>query len=280
MALTAYCKKCGMEVEPGEICSRCGTRLGKNAAHAAWCVERTPVKDWMYWNSVMRLLLPAALAILLLVLVPTGISGGFNAVERMISTGFPVVLLILVAAVLAIVFVVLLLQGKELSDFVVDSRGVHETRYLPKPTKLKLVLRLKSPALMNADPGAERVLKLSERDLPWKNVARVQLWPEKCMILFYAPGWWLRVPVLCTPFSWEDVIGLIREKLGKKRKVRLPASLAVPAATAGRALRRAEPAVQQIRMEDLEPAAEELPPADVPEEAAPPAEFAREEPDA
>ena len=69
MALTAYCKKCGREVEPGEICSRCGTRLGRNAAHAAWCVERTPVKDWMYWNSVMRLLLPAALAILLLVLV-------------------------------------------------------------------------------------------------------------------------------------------------------------------------------------------------------------------
>ena len=68
MALTAYCKKCGREVEPGEICPRCGTRLGKNAAHAAWCVERTPVKDWMYWNSVMRVLLPAALAILELLL--------------------------------------------------------------------------------------------------------------------------------------------------------------------------------------------------------------------
>ena len=68
MALTAYCKKCAREVEAGEICSRCGTRLGKNAAHAAWCVERTPVRDWMSWNAIMRILLPAALVILLLVL--------------------------------------------------------------------------------------------------------------------------------------------------------------------------------------------------------------------
>ena len=278
MALTAYCKKCGREVEPGEVCPRCGTRLGRNAAHAAWCVERTPVKDWMYWNSVMRLLLPAALAILLLVLIPTGIAGGFTAVERMISSGFLAVLAILVGAVIAAVFVVLLLQGKELSDFVVDSRGVHETRYLPKPTKLKLVLRLKSPALMNA--GGEQVLKLSERDLPWKNVARVQLWPEKCMILFYAPGWWLRIPALCTPFSWEDVIGLIREKLGKKRKVRMPASLAVPAAAAGRAAPGVEPAVQQIRLEDLETEAGESLRTDAPAETPPQAEFAGDEPDA
>ena len=54
MARTAYCKHCGKEVEAGEICPLCGTRLGKNAAHAAWCIERTPVKDWMYWKTRIR----------------------------------------------------------------------------------------------------------------------------------------------------------------------------------------------------------------------------------
>ena len=87
MALTAYCKKCGREVEPGEICPYCGTRLGKNAAHAAWCVERRPVADWMYWNSVMRLLLPSALLILLLVLLAEILGGGIGALERMIASG-------------------------------------------------------------------------------------------------------------------------------------------------------------------------------------------------
>lgn len=231
MALTAYCKKCAREVDAGEVCPFCGSRLGKNSAHAAWCVEHTPVKDWMSWNALMRILLPAALVILLLVLLAEGIAGGIGAVEKMLVSGFPVVLLILLGTILVMAFAALLLQGKELTDYVVDSRGIHEIHYLPDPTPLRLITRLKSPSLMHsAEPGQKpSVLKLSEKDLLWKNIARVQLWPEKCMVLYYAPGWWLRIAVVCTPFLWDDVMALTREKLGKKRKIRLPASLVIPA---------------------------------------------------
>ena len=281
MALTAYCKKCGREVEPGEVCPRCGTRLGKNAAHAAWCVERTPVKDWMYWNSVMRVLLPAALVILVLVLAAEAVSGGVAAVERMMTSGFPLTLLILLAAALLAVSAALLLQGKELSDFVVDSRGIHETRYLPDPTPLKLLARLRSPAAAKqAESGDARVLMLSRRDLAWKDVARVQLWPEKCMILFYAPAWWLRIPAMCTPFSWDDTIGFVREKLGKKKKVKLPPSMKADAPAVRRSAFR-EPAVEQIRMDDMEPAWADSFAESVPVEGEnPPADFAEEEPKA
>ena len=231
MALTAYCKKCNREVEARETCPRCGTKLGKNAAHAAWCVERTPVKDWMCWNALMRVLLPAALVILLGVLLAEGIAGGIGAVEQMLISGFTVVLLILLGTILVIAFAALLLQGKELTDYIVDNRGIHEIHYLPDPTPVKLIARMKSPALMkNAGQGnGVSVLKLDEKDLPWKNVARVQLWPEKCMILYYAPSWWMRIAAACTPFIWDDVMALTREKLGKKKKIRLPASLVIPA---------------------------------------------------
>ena len=230
MALTAYCKKCAREVDAGERCPYCGTKLGKNAAHAAWCVERTPVKDWMSWNALMRILLPAALVILLLVLLAEGIAGGIGAVEQMLVSGFPAVLLILLGAILLAAFAALLLQGKELADYVVDNRGIHEVRYLPDPTPVKLIVRMKSPSLMqNAEQGkGVSVLKLGEQDLPWKNVARVQLWPEKCMILYYAPSWWLRIAAACTPFIWDDVMSVTREKLGRKRKIRLPGSLVIP----------------------------------------------------
>ena len=231
MALTAYCKKCAREVEPGEVCPYCGSKLGKNAAHAAWCVERTPVNDWMCWNALMRILLPAALVILLLVLAAEGISGGIGAVERMLVSGFPAVLLILLGTILLLALAALLLQGKELTDYVVDNRGLHEVHYLPDPTPLKLIARLRSPAQMKEamqGTGAP-VLKLGEKHLAWKDVARVQLWPEKCMILYYAPGWWMRIAAACTPFIWEDVTALTREKLGRKRKVKLPSSLVVPA---------------------------------------------------
>ena len=231
MALTAYCKKCAREVEPGEVCPYCGSKLGKNAAHAAWCVERTPVKDWMCWNALMRILLPAALVILLLVLAAEGISGGIGAVERMLVSGFPAVLLILLGTILLLALAALLLQGKELTDYVVDNRGLHEVHYLPDPTPLKLIARLRSPAQMKeaVQGSGAPVLKLGEKHLAWKDVARVQLWPEKCMILYYAPGWWMRIAAACTPFIWEDVTALTREKLGRKRKVKLPSSLVVPA---------------------------------------------------
>lgn len=255
MALTAYCKKCAREVDAGEHCPYCGGRLGKNAGHAAWCVERTPVKDWMCWNALMRILLPAALVILLLVLLAEGIAGGIGAVERMLVSGFPAVLLILLGAALGAAFVALLLQGRELADYVVDNRGIHEVHYLPDPTPVKLIARLKSPSLLKTAAQGENVtvLKLGEKHLAWKDVARVQLWPEKCMILYYAPAWWLRIAAACTPFSWDDVMGLTREKLGKKRKIRLPASLVILAEQ--RARRTAAP-VARPRFEDPEPAAE------------------------
>ena len=229
MALTAYCKKCAREVDAGENCPFCGTKLGKNAAHAAWCVERTPVKDWMSWNALMRILLPAVLVLLLLVLLAEGIAGGFAAVEKLLVSGFPAVLLILLGSILVVAFITLFLQGKELTDYTVDNRGVHEVHYLPNPTPVRLIARLKSPSLMRKAEGTSAVLKLGEKDLPWKNVARVQLWPEKCMILYYAPSWWLRIAVACTPFIWDDVMALTREKLGKKKKIRLPFSLVIPA---------------------------------------------------
>ena len=48
------------------------------------------------------------------------------------------------------------------------------------------------------------------------------------MILYYAPSWWMRIAAACTPFIWDDVMAMTREKLGKKRKIKLPDSLVIP----------------------------------------------------
>ena len=247
MALTAYCKKCNREVQPGEICPRCGTKLAKNAVHAAWVVERRPVADWMCWNAVMRWLLPAGMAVLLLVLALEALSGGTEAVERLFRGSFPLTLGLLLAFLLLLVLLALVLQGPELMDYVVDSRGIHVTRYLPEPTPLKLLVRLKSPALTAGLDPENPVLQLESRDLAWKDVARVQLWPEKCYILFYAPAWWLRIPVRCTPFSWEDALVFVREKLGKKKAVEMPEHLRVQAGKKPAPARRSGPARETAR---------------------------------
>ena len=126
MALTAYCKKCGKEVEAGEVCRICGSRLGKTSAHAVWCVEIVPTRDWMSWNAVMRILLPTGLAALVLILLTEGFSGGTEAVERLLDSGLLTTLAILLGTALAATLAILLMQGRELADFTVDSRGIRE----------------------------------------------------------------------------------------------------------------------------------------------------------
>ncbi|MGN0971709.1 MAG: hypothetical protein ACI4OY_07105, partial [Aristaeellaceae bacterium] len=70
MPMTCYCKKCGRDVPVGDTCPSCGAKLARSSARVAWCVEHAPVRDWMCWNAVMRILLAvAALALVLTLLL-------------------------------------------------------------------------------------------------------------------------------------------------------------------------------------------------------------------
>lgn len=167
----------------------------------------------------MRLLLPVLCATLVLVILLEAIMGGLSGVVMLLSGGLIVSLIGIMGMILALMLLVFILQGDDLLDCVVDARGVHVQQYLPHPTALKLLLRGKSPRMLE---GADELLLISSREIAWKDVARVQLWPEKTMILFYAPKWWMRVSLPCTPFTWEDALAFIRDKIGKKKAVILP----------------------------------------------------------
>ncbi len=219
LPLTSYCKKCGQDVPVSSFCPNCRSKLAANTVRLAWCVEHHPVRDWMCWNAVMRLLLPVLGATLVLVILLEAVFGGLNGVAMLLSGGLLVSLAGIMGMVLALMLLVFILQGDDLLDCVIDSRGIHVQQYLPNPTAMKLLLRGKSPRLM---AGSEEVLLLSSREIAWKDIQRVQLWPEKDMILFYAPKWWMRVSLPCSPFTWEDALSFIRDKIGKKKAVILP----------------------------------------------------------
>lgn len=219
--LTSYCKKCGQDVPVSAFCPHCRSKLAANTVRLAWCVDHHPVRDWMSWNAVMRLLLPVVGATLLLVILLEAVMGGLDGVQMLLGGGLIVSLLGMMCMLLTLMLLVFILQGEDLLDCVVDSRGIHVQKYLPNPTALKLLLRGKSPRLLDTLDG-ENLLLVSSAEIAWKDIQRVQLWPEKTMILFYAPRWWMRVPLPCTPFTWEDALDFIREKIGKKKAVTLP----------------------------------------------------------
>lgn len=249
MAITAYCKKCARDVPVGENCSLCGAKLTAISVHTAWQTERLPVKDWMCWNRIMRLVLPGGLGILGLILIAEWISGGAGATVRLLEAGLIRILLILLGSIVLVTFLLLWLRGWETQDTVVDGRGIHVTTRVSEPTKIRMLARFKSPA--EAETKDPPVVRLEE--IAWKDVKRVQLWSEKCTVLFYAPKAWLRVSIVCTPYTWDDTMTMIRTKIGKKKTVSLPESLRVkPEKKIAR--RTAKPAPQrteQMTMEDL-----------------------------
>lgn len=265
MAITSYCKKCGRDVPVGDICENCGAKLLKSSARVAWCVEHAPVKDWISWNSAMRILLPLLVVVLGMILVLEGIAGGTEAVEALLRNGLVISLLGLLMMVTVVLLLVLILQGDDWLDCIVDSKGVHVSCYLPYPTPLKLMMRLRSPAQMQQVDLEDEIpmVLISQQDLSWKDIARVQLWPEKNLILFYAPVWWMRLALPCTPFTYEDSMDFIREKLGRKKTVALPAELvAPPKPKEPKHAKAKEPKAEQLSFADVpSPAEETMPPA-------------------
>lgn len=230
MAMTAYCRKCRRDVPMGEECPYCGGRLTRSSARVAWCVEHRPVRDWMCWNAVARIALPSFGTVLVLILALEGLAGGAQAVVQLMQGGLLTTLALLLALSGLLLLLILTLQGKDLCDCVVDSRGVHVQQYLVNPTPVKLLVRFRDPRSMaQADQSVTPpVLLIGSRELCWKDIARVQLWPEKTCVLLYAPAWWMRLALPCTPFTYPDVLDYMRDKVGRKKNLLLPRELVAP----------------------------------------------------
>lgn len=245
----------------GDHCPECGGKLASGAVRLAWCVEHTPVRDWMSWNAVLRIVLPVLGMTLLLTLAAEAVIGGVAGIAALLTGALLPFLGLLLASILALLLLALILQGDDLLDCVIDNTGLHVQQYLPNPTALKLLLRSRSPALLDT-MGEENMLLITSREIPWKEIRRVQLWPEKTMLLLYAPRWWLRLSVPCTPFTWTDALAFIREKIGKKKDVILPPECIQTAPA--KAKKSAPKRTQQLSFDDLP--SQPIPPEEVPPE--------------
>lgn len=263
MPLTSYCKKCARDVPVGDHCPDCGGKLAGSAVRLAWCVDHTPVRDWMSWNAVMRIALPVLGLMLAMIFILEAILGGLTGVTELLTGGLFPVLTGLMLGAGAVLLLVFMLQGDDLLDCVIDSTGLHVQQYLPKPTALKLALRLKSPQLLQ-QTDESGVLLISSRGIPWKEIRRVQLWHEKGLILLYAPAWWQRLSLPCTADTWADALTFIREKIGKKKDVILPPECIQ---TAPPKPKKAAPKrTKQLSISDIPP--QPIPPEEVPPTAA------------
>lgn len=226
MARMLYCKKCRKDVPPGMACPDCGKVPPASSTRNVWVMTVRPARDWMRWNAVMRIVMPVLISTLMLGVLLDLMIEGIQGLRGILSGSFLWMLTALVALMFLGTLGLLLLGGEEEVYHMADSQGLHVRTTLPGANRWKLWARGRSVRMMEQADLSGRII-LSERNLGWKEIARVQLWEDKRMILLYQPTWWLKMPLRCTTDSWGDMLALLDEKIGKRKDVCLPTDWAM-----------------------------------------------------
>ncbi len=219
MPVVSYCKKCKTEVPVSDVCMSCGKKLPKNSERLSWYNINEPVKDWMSWNSVMRILLPVLFIIFLLVFLVEWLTRGSQGAVHLLSQGLLPTFLLVTTGLSLIIGAILLMQGQESIQYVIDHQGVHTYTFLTKPTKLKWYLRFQRPPIVNGKKDLNACVV--EKHVLYKQVRGISLWPDKWKILIYYPKFWLALPLSCAPMNYEEVLAYLFEKLNKKGGIKV-----------------------------------------------------------
>ena len=221
MPLTCFCKTCQREVPARETCPSCGEKLNPSTAHTSWEETRLPVLDWICWNGILRIALPVFFVTAALILLIETVTGGLAAAETLLTGGFGSLSLACLAVLFVCTAAVLLLRGRETMTCWADGKGLHTAISLEAPTKLRLIARGLPTGLLKK-AREDTPLRVSESHISWREIRRIQLWPQKGLILVYAPRFWQRLAIPCPASEWSEALRLIRERLGKRKDVLLP----------------------------------------------------------
>ena len=173
----SYCKRCNLET-PGDICQGCGKRAAAGAQRDVWSIASVPLADGRIWKGA------------LLLISVFGLESVFNTTQRAgalwAQGSFPRLVFAMIPVGLAVVFLFLAVQGREVNVYVLDPKGAHLQTW-HGPQKWKSWARLQS-----ADPEKNiqqqdgSVMHLSqERHMRWEDVQSVQYKPGSAAIYVY-----------------------------------------------------------------------------------------------
>lgn len=211
----AYCKKCKQEVWPDTVCSICGQKLPANNLRISWSYNLAPVRDFLSWNSILRVALPVLILIMLII---TGVEFGRKGVlgvQTLLAQGFLSLLLMLMAVTMAAVLVALLLRGREEVRYILDGKGVHMQVWQVKPSFIKRIFNM-IPREAQQGTAGQYEWMLEEKHIPWIKLCRVGFWPDRDKILLYSPRFYLAAALHALPETYDDAVRFIYEHVKKR----------------------------------------------------------------
>ena len=227
MPLVNYCRKCKAETPLGESCPYCGGKLAQTGEQISFGLLRRPDRDWFAWNDFLRIVLPVWVLVFVIVIAAEGAGTGANGIIALMQGGFLRIMLGLLAAVLAGIWVVLRLQGPESVHVVLDKQGVQVRTYVQEGNASAVYARflsmqsLEKLAETDERPSLEGLSLVRRISLPWSEIRRVRIWREGSTILFFRPALWQAAAVNVPVNELETAEEFVRKKMKRNKKAKV-----------------------------------------------------------
>ena len=215
--LVYYCGKCRQQ-NPGPQCDSCGKRLTSSAVRYIWSDYRLPITDAVRVRTVVLVML---LAVLLLTIAMTAfefVETGTQALTFLTSSGILPTLLLVFLGGVTLGFLILLLQGRESVQYVLDPKGALKRTWI-QPTRLACWMRFVSFDRHAIQPNADGVpfLMVHEEYLVWQDAARFVAQPRAGRIKLYRPYYFVFMTMYAAREEFDEAVDMIAAKVKPRR---------------------------------------------------------------
>ena len=198
----SYCKRCKTE-SAGDVCRGCGRRATAAAQRDVWSVASVPIADGRIWRAALYTLLAVTALLFLMIFGLETLLSGSTKTAQMWNSALPSCIFALLPVGLALTFIDLMLQGREVIVFILDPQGAHLQTW-HAPSKLKSWARLQSASPENDVP--QQFIRCHQSF--WVNFRHVRTLESDCFLLDSG----LRIPIsrTCRAAAREQFFALLR----------------------------------------------------------------------
>lgn len=185
--LIYYCAKCQKQ-NPRSVCESCGKNLPGTAARYVWSDYRSPLNDLVKVGAVLRIVLIAMALMVLAMFAMELIVADAQILRFLTDSGILPAVVKLYFGFSALGLLILLLQGKESVQYVLDPKGALKRTWIT-PSRLRCWargLRYDKRAIQQNAQG-EPFLMAHEEYLVWQDAKRYSLRPRMGLIKLYRP---------------------------------------------------------------------------------------------
>lgn len=214
-----FCRRCQRPSGQPQ-CGGCGKPIPANSVCNVWEDERYPIADLSKVGFVLRAMLFVVLLVFFSMLILEFIfnTSGENAISVFLTRSgiMPLLLQVYVFGTLA-GLMVLVLQGRETAQYLVEPRGILKRTWI-QPTRLKCwsrMLRYDKMAIRENSEGVPFLLAHEEYVL-YSDVARYSLHPRSGRAKMYRPYAFLFMTLNIPRPDYDEAAGMLAAKLKKK----------------------------------------------------------------